>query len=200
MLNKYCHLFQAAVRSARPLRELGIAYVNGYQMIQLQKQVRNCVDCSAEAKTTYTVDILGRRVRRPTEKLNFLICEFFRIATDAISDKCVVPKLRAYLTERLTEETYTTFSCVKHDFLNIVIQRFLHFFLHTWCNSINNVLQGKDIQCNTVSATPVPACKKAVKSNTKNLSLRTVKEEAKSRFLKYRTRNRALAKEKNLKI
>jgi len=180
--------------SARPLRDLAVSYVNGYQMILLQKQVRNCANCSAEAKTTSSTDELGRTVRNPTPKLNFFIRELFRIATDEMSDKCVIPNLRAYMTEKLTEETYTVFSCPDHDFLTIVIERFLHFFIHTWCSRVNNVLQGKEVHCITVTSTAAP--EKPTKGAVKYL--RTVHEEAKVRFTKYRTRNRALAQEKKL--
>ena len=162
---------------------MALDHVNGYLMTMLQKRLKKCDSCRKEVDCTVITDKLGRIVKKASPKMNFFLRECFKLANELLPQHGAFIRngISQSLHRQLTIATNVNFPCTVHDTKALVIKRFLHFFIHTWCNNVNSVLKGNDQSWKVDFRDPV-------------------KKAARARTEMYRSRNRGGAKIKKLKV
>ena len=163
--------------------KLAMEHINDYLMTALQRRLKNCEACSTEVVCTTITDNLGRVVKKPSPQMNIFLLECFWLGNDLLPrhDVYLRQNVGRNLCQLLANRVNVTFACHAHDTKTIIIKRFLHFFIHTWCNNVNSLLKGSDLSWKINFTDPV-------------------KNAAQKRSEKYRIRNASVAKTKKLKV
>lgn len=165
------------------LEQVSIDYINGYLMTNLQKLFRKCEVCTRSVRCMMVTDLLQRRVKRANQKITLFYRKCFNICGTFLSkrDNCIQRNISARLCEIIARETDDVrFPCERHNTKYYLIKRFVHFYIHSWCNNVNHSLKGDHM------------------SWVINLSDQ-LKADAQARAEKYRTRNKGIAQTKKLK-